>query len=155
LAQERRRSNGRSAKLVGVAQPIARCGERGGVCRRSEVADVVDDVTKECLAANPDTSISGRRVARELDAIIARRGKPELIVSDTEFTVLHRLARRDEVPGDLCGLHPGEHGVGGCGATLSSMASASRRLSLAFSSSSDFSRFASETSMPPNFAFQA
>jgi hypothetical protein len=27
--------------------------------------------------------------------------------------VLHRLARRDEVPGDLCGLRPGEHGVGG------------------------------------------
>lgn len=37
----------------------------------------------------------------------------------------------------------------------SRMASANRRFSLAFSSSSAFRRFASETSMPPNFAFQA
>jgi len=56
--------------------------------RRFRVLNVIDDVTKECLAAIPDTSICGRRVARELDAIIARRGKPGLIVSDngTEFT---------------------------------------------------------------------
>ena len=42
----------------------------------------------ECLAAIPDTSISGRRVARELTALIKRRGKPGMIVSDngTEFT---------------------------------------------------------------------
>jgi transposase InsO family protein len=35
-----------------------------------------------------DTSISGRRVARELDAIIAWRGKPTTIISDngTELT---------------------------------------------------------------------
>ena len=47
-----------------------------------------DDVTKECLAAVVDTSISCRRVARELAAIVARRGRPSLIVSDhgTEFT---------------------------------------------------------------------
>ena len=45
-------------------------------------------VTKEFLAAIADTSISGRRAARELDAVIAWRGKPDLIVSDhgTEFT---------------------------------------------------------------------
>ncbi len=30
----------------------------------------------------PDTSISGRRVARELTTLIGRRGKPEMIVSD-------------------------------------------------------------------------
>ena len=45
---------------------------------------MLDDVTKECLAAVADTSISGRRVARELDAVIAKRGKPDLIVSDHE-----------------------------------------------------------------------
>jgi transposase InsO family protein len=40
------------------------------------------------LAAIPDTSISGRRVARELTTLIERRGKPGLIVSDNgaEFT---------------------------------------------------------------------
>jgi putative transposase len=30
----------------------------------------------------PDTSISGVRVARELDVIVARRGVPKAIVSD-------------------------------------------------------------------------
>jgi hypothetical protein len=42
----------------------------------------VDDVTRECLAAIPDTSIPGRRVARELTTLIERRGKPGMIVSD-------------------------------------------------------------------------
>jgi transposase InsO family protein len=56
--------------------------------RRFRVLNIVDDVTKECLGAIPDTSISGRRVARELTSIVARRGKPGSIVSDngTEFT---------------------------------------------------------------------
>ena len=34
--------------------------------RRFRVLNVVDDVTRECLAAVPDTSISGKRVVREL-----------------------------------------------------------------------------------------
>jgi transposase InsO family protein len=57
-------------------------------------ADIVDDVTKECLGAIPDTSISGRRVARELTAIVERRGKLAMIVSDhgTEFTCTVMLA---------------------------------------------------------------
>ena len=56
--------------------------------RRFRILNIVDDVTRECLAAIPDTSISGRRVARELTALIKRRGKPGMIVSDngTEFT---------------------------------------------------------------------
>jgi transposase InsO family protein len=56
--------------------------------RRFRVLNVVDDVTRECLAAIPDTSISGRRVARELTPLIEQRGKPGMIVSDngTELT---------------------------------------------------------------------
>jgi putative transposase len=56
--------------------------------RRFRILNIVDDVTRECLAAIPDTSISGRRVARELTAVIEKRGKPQMIVSDngTEFT---------------------------------------------------------------------
>ena len=56
--------------------------------RRLRILNIVDDVTRECLAAIPDTSISGRRVARELTVLIERRGKPGMIVSDngTEFT---------------------------------------------------------------------
>ena len=56
--------------------------------RRFRVLNVVDDVTRECLAAVPDTSISGRRVVRELTDLIVLRGKPGMIVSDngTELT---------------------------------------------------------------------
>ena len=56
--------------------------------RRFRIFNIVDDVTRECLAAIPDTSISGKRVARELTTIVSARGKPQMIVSDngTEFT---------------------------------------------------------------------
>ena len=56
--------------------------------RRFRVLNIVDDVTRECLAAVVDTSISGRRVVRELGDLIARRGAPKMIVSDngTEMT---------------------------------------------------------------------
>jgi transposase InsO family protein len=56
--------------------------------RRFRILNIVDDVTRECLAAIPDTSISGKRVARELTALIDARGKPRMIVSDNgaEFT---------------------------------------------------------------------
>jgi putative transposase len=49
---------------------------------------VVDDFTREALALVVDTSIGGRRVVRELDALIAARGRPSTIVSDngTELT---------------------------------------------------------------------
>jgi putative transposase len=56
--------------------------------RRLRILVVVDDCTRECLALIVDTSISGIRVARELDRLLAERGKPKTIVSDngTEFT---------------------------------------------------------------------
>jgi putative transposase len=56
--------------------------------RRMRVLVVVDDCTRECLALVPDTSISGIRVARELDRLLADRGKPKMVVSDngTELT---------------------------------------------------------------------
>jgi putative transposase len=56
--------------------------------RRFRVLCVVDDFTRECLALVADTSISGARVARELDVIAAQRGYPASMVSDngSEFT---------------------------------------------------------------------
>ena len=62
--------------------------------RRFRILAVVDDFSRECLGLVVDTSLSGVRVARELDAIIARRGKPKTIVSDngTEFTSNAMLA---------------------------------------------------------------
>ena len=66
--------------------------------RRFRVLNVVDDVTRECLAAVPDTSISGKRVVRELTELIAVRGKPGMIVSDngTELTSNAILAWQQE-----------------------------------------------------------
>lgn len=65
--------------------------------RRFRVLVVVDDFTRECLSLVVDTSISGRRVARELDAIVAKRKKPLLIVSDngSELTS-HAILRWQE-----------------------------------------------------------
>jgi putative transposase len=56
--------------------------------RRFRILAIVDDFTRECLAQVADTSLPGLRVARELDAVIARRGRPATIVSDngTELT---------------------------------------------------------------------
>ena len=57
--------------------------------RRFRILAVVDDFSRECLALLADTSLSGTRVARELDALIWQRGtKPNTIISDngTELT---------------------------------------------------------------------
>jgi len=95
----RKRAAGSRAPILTEARPNARWSVdfvhdqlSGG--RRFRILNVIDDVTKECLAAIADTSISGRRVARELDVVIAWRGRPDLIVSDhgTEFTSNAMLA---------------------------------------------------------------
>ena len=56
--------------------------------RRFRVLTVVDDCTRECLTLVVDTSLSGLRVARELETLITSRGRPKMIVSEngTEFT---------------------------------------------------------------------
>ena len=89
----RKRAIGVRAPLLVEARPNARWSldfvhDQFACGRRFRVLNVVDDVTRECLAAIPDTSISGRRVARELTALIERRGRPGMIVSDngTELT---------------------------------------------------------------------
>ena len=47
--------------------------------RRFRILAIVDDFTRECLALIPDTSLPGRRVARELDVHIASRGRPAVM----------------------------------------------------------------------------
>ena len=44
--------------------------------RRFRILAVVDDFTRECLALQADTSLSGRRVARVLDDLVQRHGRP-------------------------------------------------------------------------------
>lgn len=89
----RRRAVGMRAPILVEAKANARWSldfvhDQFACGRRFRVLNIVDDVTRECLAAIPDTSISGRRVARELTALIQQRGKPGMIVSDngTELT---------------------------------------------------------------------
>jgi len=89
----RRRAVGTRAPIVVEAKANARWSldfvhDQFASGRRFRILNVVDDVTRECLAAIPDASIPGRRVARELTALVQRRGKPGLIVSDNgaEFT---------------------------------------------------------------------
>jgi putative transposase len=110
----RRRAVGTRAPLLVEAKANARWSldfvhDQFANGRRFRILNIVDDVTRECLAAIPDTSLSGKRVARELTTVIAQRGKPGMIVSDngTELTsnaVLawcaeHRIAWHDIAPG--------------------------------------------------------
>jgi transposase InsO family protein len=99
----RRRAVGTRAPILVEAKANARWSldfvhDQFACGRRFRILNVVDDVTRECLAAIPDTSISGRRVARELTVLIERRGKPGMIVSDhgTEFTSNAMLAWAQE-----------------------------------------------------------
>ena len=94
------RKRGGRKRALGTRRPLvlpSRANERWSLDfvsdaftdgRRFRVLAVVDDFTRECLALVADTSLSGLRVARELDAIIGRRGRPLTIVSDngTELT---------------------------------------------------------------------
>ena len=89
----RRKAIGTRTPILVEATPNARWSldfvhDQLACGRRFRILNIVDDVTRECLAAIPDTSISGKRAARELTTIIERRGKPRMIVSDngTEFT---------------------------------------------------------------------
>ncbi len=56
--------------------------------RRFRILNVIDDFSRECLASVVDTSLSGVRVARELDRIAEMRGYLCMVVSDngTELT---------------------------------------------------------------------
>lgn len=59
-----------------------------GASRKFRMLAVNDDCCRENLCLMADTSISGARVARELDALVRVYGRPACIVSDngTEFT---------------------------------------------------------------------
>ena len=98
--RSRRRAVGTRVPILVEARPNARWSldfvhDQFACGRRFRVLNIVDDVTRECLEAIADTSISGRRVARELTDLIGRHGKPGMIVSDhgTEFTSNAILAR--------------------------------------------------------------
>ncbi len=63
-------------------------GETLASGRTFRTLNIVDDASRECLAIEVDTSLSGTRVTRVLDRIAATRPLPVMIVSDNgpEFT---------------------------------------------------------------------
>lgn len=89
----RRRAIGARAPLVVPQELNQRCSldfvsDQLGNGRRFRLLNVIDDFNSEYLAAIPDFSLLGLRVILELEAIIAIRGRPAMIVSDngTELT---------------------------------------------------------------------
>jgi putative transposase len=79
-------------------------------CRRFRVLTVIDDCTRECIALVADTSLSGRRVARELNQLMLQRGVPKMVVSDngTEFTSNAILNWADEAKVEWHYIAPGK-----------------------------------------------
>jgi putative transposase len=78
--------------------------------RRFRILAIVDDFTRECLALVPDTSLPGMRVVRELDALVAARGRPAMCVSDngTELTGMAILRWAQETRVEWHYIAPGK-----------------------------------------------
>lgn len=134
------RKRGGRKRALGTRRPLAlpsRPNERWSLDfvsdaftdgRRFRVLAVVDDFTRECLCLVADTSLSGARLARELDSLIARRGKPNTIVSDngTEMTSMAILKWCQETQVDWHYIAPGKPPLGG--ASLACRARDAKRL---------------------------
>jgi putative transposase len=78
--------------------------------RRFRILAIVDDCTRECLTLAADTSLSGTRVARELDRLMIERCKPKMIVSDngSELTGNAILAWADKTKVEWHYIAPGK-----------------------------------------------
>ena len=99
----RKRARGTRTPMPVAVQPNERwsmdfLSDTFGASRRFRILDINDDCSRENLGLIADTSISGARVARELDALVRLYGKPKSIVSDngTEFTRRAILKWADE-----------------------------------------------------------
>jgi len=71
--------------------------------RRVRIRAVIDDFTRGGPALVADTSLFGARVARELDAVLARRGRLKTCVSDNvlcrqQRALVARQDRREDAP---------------------------------------------------------
>ena len=94
------RRRGRRKRAIGTRAPLALpaavnrrwsldfVSDALGNGRRFRILCVVDNFSRECLAAVVDTSLGGVRVVRELERLVNERGTPWVIVSDngTELT---------------------------------------------------------------------
>tara|TARA_B100002051_G_C16647321_1_gene591958 strand:+ start:373 stop:1068 length:696 start_codon:yes stop_codon:yes gene_type:complete len=103
----KKRARGSRTPMSAAAHPNARwsldfLADSFGASRKFRILAVIDDCCRENLCLVADTSISGTRVARELDALVRIYGKPACIVSDngTEFTsrAILRWADQNAIP---------------------------------------------------------
>jgi putative transposase len=78
--------------------------------RRFRILCVIDDFSRECLATVVNNSISGIRVARELDRIAEYRGYPCMVVSDngTELTSNAMLSWQQDTQVEWHYIAPGK-----------------------------------------------
>jgi putative transposase len=78
--------------------------------RRFRILSIVDDFTRECLALVADTSLPGLRVVRELERLVASRGRPASCLSDngTELTGLAVLRWSQETRVEWHYIAPGK-----------------------------------------------
>lgn len=87
LRRGRKRATGTRAPMVLPAGPSQRwsldfVADALSWGRRFRLLSIVNDFTRETPAPVLDTSIGGQRLARKLDALIARHGRPATIASD-------------------------------------------------------------------------
>ena len=77
---------------------------------RFRTFNLIDDYSRECLAIEVDTSLSGERIVRVLQRVARERGLPDTIVMDNgpEFTSRALLAWRQETEVNLHFIQPGK-----------------------------------------------
>lgn len=111
----RKRATGTRKPLIVPTRPNERwsldfLSDIYGPGRRFRILAVIDDATRESIGLIADTSMSGARVARELDALIRLYGKPATIVSDngTELTSRAMLDWQNRTAVDWHYIAPGK-----------------------------------------------
>jgi len=90
LSLRRKRGRKRSTVRQPLAEPVAAnqvwsvdfMTDALSAGRRFRMLNIVDDYTRECLAIEVDTSLSGARVVRVLEELKKQRGLPQQIRSD-------------------------------------------------------------------------
>jgi hypothetical protein len=95
----------------GVAQPVARCGEVGGIGRRRQVTERRMRALA-VVVGGPSRNLGPGVIEVEEQGFVEKLVAHPAVEAFTE-AVLHRLSRCDEVPGDLVVLRPAQHGVAG------------------------------------------
>ena len=78
--------------------------------RRFRVLNIVDDYSREMIGQLTSVSISGARVARFLDQLLDKRGRPDQIVCDngTEFTSKAMFLWQQDQQVKLSFIQPGK-----------------------------------------------